>query len=1027
VGVDLVAVSPEGKAIAGQAVTVELVSREWDSVRKQGEPGRFYWVVEPKDTSLGTRQATSAAGPVRLQLTPPKAGFYLIRAEGKDSRGNTVRAVSYFYASGRQYVPWARYDNDRVDLVRDKASYAPGETARILVKSPYEKCTALVTVERELIMRRWVVPLSGSAPTIEVPIDHDDLPNAYVSVVLLSGRIPDAGQDEGEDKGRPTFKLGYVNLPVTPQEKRLTVQVSSSKASYRPGDECTVGVSVKDAAGRPVPAEVALAVVDQGVLALIDYKTPDPFEAFYGPRPLAVTSAVTLVDLIGQRSYGEKGASQGGGGAESERLRQDFVTTAYWNPSLRTDARGQARATFKLPDNLTTFRVMATAQTPSSLFGAGESRFTVNKPLLLQPSVPRFARLGDEVQGGVMVFNNTDQPGTVTLEAGAEGVQLQGPATSSVSLQPGQAREVLFRYRAGQAARATLTYRARMGPHTDGLKLDLPVEPPRATEAVATSGDTTEARVSQEVQAPGNREPGVGSLQVSLASSALVGLQASLQDLVSYPYGCLEQRLSRVLPMIESQELVSAFGLAVDAGQARRLVRQELEEMRSFQRPSGGFGLWPDSDRVNDYVTAYALYTLHAARQKGYEVDERLARRAVKYLENALGAEALDYPYSLNERLTTKAYMLYALALWQSYRPSILNLLADHADQMSLEGLSYLLRAARLYPRDQVPAFLAIQLQERLLRGLGVEGQSAHWEEPGLGEMGWIFGSNVRTTALCLQAMLEGEEEFSLAPRVVAWLMEARDRSGDWGSTQANIACVQALTAYYRRYEGQPPDFTATVQVAGQTVLEQSFKGRGLAVAGRELPASGLPSAGSFPVIFSKDGPGRLYYGLRLTYAPAGEVPPRDEGMAVFKTVAPLGGQGPVADYAAGSTYMVTLSVIVPQERRFVVLDDPLPGGFEVVQTTFATESDEMREILAQAREDRPWWGTFNHWEIEDQRVLLFADGLAPGEHTFQYLVRASYPGTYLMPATRVEEMYHPEIFGTTARRTVVIRGGPGG
>jgi uncharacterized protein YfaS (alpha-2-macroglobulin family) len=194
-----------------------------------------------------------------------------------------------------------------MDLIADRKLYAPGEVASIMVKSPFESAQALVTVEREKILAQKILTLKGSTPTITLPIEEGFLPNVFVSVILLKGRSADQMfSDEGQDVGKPAFKIGYVNLPVSRRAKGCRCKSSrKKKAITRRFRGC--GYRVRDKRGAPVDAEVAFSAADAGVLSLIGYRLPDPFDAFYGMRPLSVQTSETRLHIVEQRNYGEKG------------------------------------------------------------------------------------------------------------------------------------------------------------------------------------------------------------------------------------------------------------------------------------------------------------------------------------------------------------------------------------------------------------------------------------------------------------------------------------------------------------------------------------------------------------------------------------------------------------------------------------------------------------------------------------------------------------------------------------------------
>ncbi|MGI5844589.1 MAG: alpha-2-macroglobulin family protein [Candidatus Xenobium sp.] len=1019
VPVELVAVDPQGKAVPARQVQVKLLRREWDSVRKAGSGGRYEWVSEARDTEVSSQTVRVGNKPENLNLTPPRAGLYVVQALARDSKGRQTVAESMLYAWGGDYVAWDRQDEDRIDLVPDQKSYAPGQSARILVKSPYEKARALVTVERETVLDRFVVDVEGTADTVEVPISSDHVPNVFVSVILLQGRLPDAGfGPDGLDLGKPSFKIGYVNLPVESVERRLEVQVTPSKEVWEPRQQVSLQVQLRDSQGRPAAGEVCLAVVDEGVLSLIGYDTPDYFPAFYGSRPLSVRTSESRLDVIGQRSYGAKGANQGGGGGSLVGdYREDFVATAFWSPRLLTDSKGRAQVDFQLPDSLTRFRVMAVAQTRDGRFGSGKAALEVRKPLLLQPSVPRFARRGDRFQAGVLVFNNTGGSGEVLVEAEAAGVSLVERKTARVRLNSGQSREVLFDFEAPGSGDSEIGFRASLGSYRDSLKLPLPVHLSQRLETVATSGTVPVDSQVERVQVPGGVLPGTAVLETTVSSSVLSGVEEALNWLVDYPYGCLEQRLSRLVPLLLAGDLLTASARAdLDKKALKARAQAELDELASLQVEGGGFAMWAGSDRVHDELTASAVRTLLEARERGFRVEEAMLTQARAAMKKALNQKNRDYPFSSTENLTVRASLLEALTRMDYSDPATLSALFKERDQLSVDAKVHLLRAAWRMKNSTVVDELRRDIQN-LAR---VEAQTAWFDDPV--PQPWLFSSSVRTTSLVLEAFLE-QGESALAPRMVRWLMEAR-RDGHWGTTQQDAAALRALLAYRSRFESQTPDLEATVQVAGRGILQTRLNSKAPLASSQTTLEEGKVGE-ALEVLFGRRGRGTLHYDLRLRYAPEKDLPAQDEGFTVFRTVRPLeGAKVHIGPFRAGQTYRVTLTVLTPHERRYVVVEDPVPAGFEVVQTTFETESDEFRQVLSQAGIAKPWMGTFNHFEIEDSRVLLFADGLVPGEHTFEYLVRAMLPGKFRLPATRAEEMYHPEIFGTTPVQVVEVQPG---
>jgi uncharacterized protein YfaS (alpha-2-macroglobulin family) len=1031
--VDVIAADPKGVLQAGKKIQVKLVRREWRSVRKAGVGGRFRWLTEKEDNEVSRQEVSTGTEPAAVTFTPEKAGFYFLLASGRDGKGNDVSTTTSFYVTGKDYVPWERRDDDSIELVADAENYRPGGEARILVKSPYEKARALVTVERELVLESRVVEVEGTANEIAVPIRPEYVPNVFVSVLLVQGRSATARPGENQDVGKPSFKIGYVNLNVDPGEKRLAVAIRKDKEEYRPRDPVTLDLRVTDAGGRGRRASVTLAVADAGILNLIGYQTPDPFSEFYGPRSLAVRTSESLIHVIGQREYGEKGEEPGGGGAEAAaaappglaevELRGDFRATPYWNPSLVTDENGEARVSFTLPDNLTTFRVMAVAQTRESDFGRGETSFRVSKKLMLQAALPRFIRAGDLFSGGVVVHNFTDERGTVLLDAQVKGLLLKdGSLERRVPLGPRESREVLFSFEAAEPGAASFAFRARMGDLTDGLEATIPVKLPRPTETVATFGETGD-RAAEKIAIPENIFADASRLEVEASASALLGLKGTVRALTDYPYLCLEQRLSALLPFVVAERVIIDFGLSPwSREEIRRYVESGIRDLWSYQKEDGGLGLWPDSQSASPFLSCYAAFALIRASRAGIPVREGGLESILQYLHNFLRQpwQAAKFPWTAREWRTTRAFALYALALAGQPQSGYYERLFAERSDLSLFGKALLLKAM-YYGKG--PAEARSVLLQELLNKIQVTPETAHFEEDASAGAGWVYSSNLRTSAIILQTLIETDADQPLFPAMARWLVQ-KLLSERPPTTQEGFYAFYALNDYYLKAESVPADFRAVISLAGKTLIEAVFRAADRELKTAQVKLSDLDLTGGRVLDFTaeKTGSGTLFYGTRLTYAPRRKLEPRDEGLAVSKSFSSQDGR-PLETLAPGSLVVVTLEVAVPRETLFVVVDDPLPAGLEAVNPAFLTESEEAQRKLEalSSGAPTPWWEGFDHVEMRDDRVLLFADSLRPGIHVHRYLARALSLGVFGRPGTKAEQMYAPEVFGRSAEGVIKI------
>ncbi len=452
-GIDVVTVQPDGSPQRRQTVTLSLYSRMWNSIRAKGVDGEYYYDNTPQDAFVRSiTLTTDDKGKGHGDLMIDKGGEFFVRADAADDAGRTAQAGVSLYAWSSSFVNWPHTNNDRIDVTADKPSYMPGETAKLLVKSPYQGkgVTALVTIERENVLQKKIVPIVSNAQPIEIKITDAMTPNVYVSVVILKPRQGDAFDTVGHDTGAPAFKVGYVRLGVDTKHKELQVTVETDQEKYIPGDTVKATVHIKDANGKPVRAEASLATVDMSVLALSGFEMPDLVRNFYEEHGLGIYTAESLQMLLERFKPGSKG-----GGGSQERKRGNFQDTAYWNPTVVTDATGTAVVSFKLPDNLTTWQLLAIAQDDRNNFGQGKKEFLETKHVIIRPVEPRFAVQGDQIKLGAIVHNFLDRQRTFTIGLSGSGFATPAASSQQVSIDAGKEASVAFPVTIAAAKTAT--------------------------------------------------------------------------------------------------------------------------------------------------------------------------------------------------------------------------------------------------------------------------------------------------------------------------------------------------------------------------------------------------------------------------------------------------------------------------------------------------------------------------------------------------------------------------------------------
>lgn len=1038
------AVAPDGARRAGVAVHFEAVRRTWHTVvETSGEDGTHY-ESRPVDKVVASCDATSAAnGSASCNLALADAGYVIVRATAVDGRKNALASSVGFYVTGdSQDLAWQKTDASSLELVTDKKTYEVGDTAKILVKNPFREAEALVTVERAGVYKQDRVKLSGPMPTIDVKIGDDLRPNAYVSVALVRGRIPtEKGKKEtGADVGAPSYATGTVNLEVNPESRRLKVALATKKREFRPGEEVDVDLAVTDRAGKPSRADVAFYAVDEGVLLLTGYKTPDPIPTFTAPRPLAVAGLETREDLarilrVGHGPGEDKGDEGGGGGSTA---RQDFRSTAVFLPSIVTGADGKGHAHFKLPDSLTTYRLMAVASSEDDRFGFAESQIVTSRPLMARPSLPRFFRAGDKVEAGVIVATKGLAQGTFEVEIEAQGVKVVGETKRSVVVPAGGNVEVRWSLESPAAGNAKLGFHARGLGQKDDVVVSREVMVPLVPEAVALYGETTQA-TAERLGDLTNARPDVGGLDVRLSSTALVGLDDGVEALLAYPYGCTEQLTSRMIPLVALVDLAKDYGVALPkdaSGKADDAIRKILEN----QRPDGGFGYWTDSQRSDPWLSTYALFGLTMAKNRGRFVPPDALGAATRYLRGVLAQKGEE-----GIHLATEAFVLDVLASAGAPDAGYMTKLYEKRKGLPVFSRALLAHAmAKTSPKEA--ADLLVDLETHLR----VTPTGATVAENLGDEYAALLDSEARTTAIVLRALVAVDPQHAMAGRIAKGLLAARNH-GAWRSTQENAWALLALDDYRKAQEAEPPAFDVAVFVGETHVFDADFQGRSVRSksASFAMPKLFESGAAGQNLAFQMNGRGKLFYEARLRYSKK-DMPSEglDRGFFVRKLVRSLRPEGlPEAlksipqksssEANGGDLVLVDLLVVTPDPREHVVVDDPLPAGLEPVQTKLATTArsldvtdsggagdDEDRDRSDEderANGRGTTWAPY-HREMRDDRVLTFVEHMPAGLYHYRYLARATSFGSYVVPPTRAECMYEPEIFGRTAGTRFDVR-----
>ncbi|MBW4523090.1 MAG: alpha-2-macroglobulin family protein [Scytolyngbya sp. HA4215-MV1] len=1020
--VAVIVTDPNGRAIANQAVRVELQKMTYSSVTRVVE-GSGQRRNQVEYNTVAKAEVRSGSQAETVTLTPPESGTYRIRANFADASSEATAADAQIWATGDTPVYWGgRYRNNRIDLKLDKETYEPGETATVLIQSPYPEAELYLAVVRHQTLYRTVIKVSGSAPKVQFQVTPDMLPNAAVEAVLVRQGEPLTKVAPGSLKN--LVGVGFAPFQVGIKEKYLQVEVKPTAASLAPGSQQTVEVQLKNAQGQPSAGQFTVMVVNDAVLQLSGYRPPDLVKTVYAEQDISTRFADNRPDVVLDPipSPLQKGWGFGGGfaaGAGDTRIRKDFQPLAYYG-TLVADATGRTGISFKLPDDLTTWRVLAVATDGEMRFGQGESTFLATQPLLTNPLLPQFARPGDRLQAGLSVINNTGKTGTVSINGtlsgslqfanGAAGVEtIQRDVTTS-------ARAFRYPIVATQPGTAKIQFSSKLDNATDAFEVPLEVKPLEVTEQVVESGTTT-TQVKLPLRVDANVVSSTGGLDIALASTLIPEISAPAKQVLweeQLPF--LEPAASQLAIAANLQILSRQYGQSFAEFDPVKQAAKALDRLQQLQRPDDGFASYPGQEQSDPFVSPYAAHSLAQATAAGLKVDANLVNRLKKYLSSLL-ANPGQYEFC-REGLCKSQLRLEALSALAALGDRRSDFLADiYAQRQHLSVVEQikLARHLALFPDWQDEA---TSLTGEIRKIVYETGRTATINMPETWE--WL-SSPTAVQAQALRLFIAQKSNVDSLDRLFEGLLSLR-RDGAWATTYDNAEALTALVDY-GQLQPTPPDFTAMAELAGKQLGTAQFQGYQKPSVEIAVPMADLPR-GQNDLVLSKSGEGILHYLAAYRYRLQGDQPGRLSGLRVNRVIRPANqpqavqtiGLAPPAQpltVKPGQVFDIGLEITTDHPIDHLVITDPLPAGFEAIDASFQTSTPYF-----QAQSDS--------WQIDYQtiyhdRVVAYGNQFDAGVYTLHYLVRSVTPGVFLYPGAEAHLQYAPEEFGRTASSSLVV------
>jgi len=1051
--IEYIVVDERGNPAKGTNVDITIEHQVTKAAKVKGAGNAYLTEYHNEWEAAGNCNGVSEDAPLVCEFIPQKAGSYRATAKIKDTKGNEHSTALSTYALGGDFVAWNDENDSSLTIVPESTSYKVGDTARYLVKNPYQNAKALITIERYGVIDHFVQDFNSSTPVVEFKIKPEYLPGFYMSVTVFSPRV-DKPLGEGQvDLGKPTFRMGYVTVPVKDPYKEMMITAKTDREVYKPRDKVTVKIHaeprMKD---KKEPIELTVAVLDESVFDLIAGGKSyfDPYEGFYTLESLDLRNYSLLTRLVGRQKFEKKGANQGGDGGADFNMRSLFKFVSYWNAELKTDKNGDAIASFEAPDNLTGWRVLAIATTPTDRFGLGDANFKVNRPTEIRPVMPNQVMEGDNFDAGFSVMNRTDKERTLNVTIQAEGnfdaSKTPAKITKTITLAPYKRASVFMPIQTTAIAQKTevkagnLHFSVTAGDTSDSdcLVFDVPVNKQRSLEVAANYGTTTADKVEEHIEFPKEILPDIGGVSVVASPSVIGNVAGAFSYMRDYPYICWEQKLSKGVMAAHYKNLKSYLPDSLKWEGSTDLPQKTLDQAASFQAPNGGMAYFMANDEyVDPYLSAYTAIAFNWLRKSGYKIPEQVENKLQTYLSNLLKNDVVPDFYSEGMTSTVRAVALAALAERGKADLADLERYAPHTKKMSLFGKSYFLQAALAIKGGEK---YAPEVAKMILATANETGGKFVFSETWDDSYTRILASPLRENCVVLDAFTaygetkEGAKLVGEVPfKLVRYITQSRKNRDYWENTQENMFCMNALIDFARVYEKDKPEMTVKASIDGEDIGKTEFKDVRDPSALLERQIKSGDAGRKASVEIERSGTGRLYYTTRLAYAlPIELSKPANSGIEIHReySVERAGKWELVkspAEIKRGELVRVDLYLSVPAARNFVVVDDPVAGGLEPVNRDLATSSvvDANKGEFEAA--GGSFWFKFSDWqdfginrwsfyhqEIRHDRVRFYSDYLPAGNYHLSYAAQAIATGEFSAIPAMATEMYDPDVFGKT-------------
>ncbi len=952
-------VDPDGKPTNTAGLHAEIFHVDWSWWWDASGQIAGYMSSRSKELLYEKTFSTSnGKGSFTYDWADAPRGLYYIRVT--DTRGG--HATSMLCEVNEASATDASEGSTQLNMLIDKEKYTVGETARITIPSA-EGATALVSIEKggRILGTRRVQCFAGSTE-IRIPVTKEMTPNAYASVALI--------QPHGNIHNDAPIRLyGIKNINVEDPASHLN-PVLDIPAEIKP--ESRLSFKVKEEKGRAM--SYVVAIVDEGLLSLTGFKTPDAWAAFYAKEALRVRTWDEYDSVIGaygghiEQLFAIGGDDEASGALKRQGADRFKPVVAYLGP-FELKAGKTASHSVDVPQYIGSLRAMVIA-TDGKAQGSAAKNVSVTQPVMVQATLPRTLSIGETIRIPSTVIALKDGVGKVKLDIKTDDLlAVKGPSSLETSISKAGQQVEYFEVQVGDKtgiAHVTVTAQAGSDKSVSRVEIDVLNPNPAVTRVQSF---LLEAGKDKDATAQLFGLPGTNSVSVELSSIPAVDLGRRLKYLIEYPYGCVEQTTSAAFPQLYLSQVMECDDNTV--ARSARNVTAAINRLHSFRRPDGSLSYWPGSTASSPFGSAYALHFLQEAENQGYAVPADLKAGLIRYLTNSVVSNKKEDDF-------VRAYGLYALAAAGKPQRSAMNLLRENVKKMPRSAVWMLAGAFASDGKKQVATSLTNGLP--------------YLESSAAGYYGW-YGSEDRNMAIALRtSILTGQKEtaFELAEKVAARLNDSQH----YMSTQATAWSLYAISDYARTIAGGG----VNASVKGP---EKSYKLNTAKAIIRQEVAIAKDATGEAKLNVSNTGSGTVHAVVAVTGMPkAGSEKAKADGLTLKISYVGTDGQPIRVDtLSRGRNFkaVVTVTNTGSGAVRDLALAQKFPSGWEI-------QNDRV------GKENFSYPAGVTYQDFRDDRVYSFFDLGAGQSVTITTGLTATYPGRFYLPAVSCEAMYDDKI-----------------